>query len=252
VKFVSKSTPKFAKHSWSFGDGTTSVLKNPVHTYAATGLYNVCLAIFDSIQNCTDTFCMNVQIDTSNMPPPPALCHAKFVYHYDSSCNCLQFVNMSSPMLTTYLWDFGDNTTSALKHPSHTYTSPGTYIVTLTASGGSSNGIACVSTYTDTIVWPAIPIFTLGVSEENTSISLVQVYPNPVTERATITITASSQAQATIRIFNSAGQAVSQWKETLMSGPNTVEFNTSGFRTGIYTMQVITENGTIQAIRFLK
>lgn len=31
--------------SWNFGDGTTSALLNPVHTYAAPGVYNVCLRI---------------------------------------------------------------------------------------------------------------------------------------------------------------------------------------------------------------
>ena len=37
--------------------------------------------------------------------------------------------------MTTYLWDFGDGTTSTVKNPTHTYTTPGTYTVVLTVDG---------------------------------------------------------------------------------------------------------------------
>ena len=44
----------------------------------------------------------------------------------------IQFDNLtSSPSLTTYFWDFGDNTTSTLENPTHTYTLPGTYTILL-------------------------------------------------------------------------------------------------------------------------
>ncbi len=37
-----------ASWSWSFGDGTTSTLKSPSHTYAATGTYSVTLTVTDA------------------------------------------------------------------------------------------------------------------------------------------------------------------------------------------------------------
>ncbi|MGZ4035652.1 MAG: PKD domain-containing protein [Bacteroidia bacterium] len=40
---------------WDFGDGNTSTLPNPSHTYAATGNYNICLTISDG--TCSDTYC---------------------------------------------------------------------------------------------------------------------------------------------------------------------------------------------------
>lgn len=39
----------------------------------------------------------------------------------------------------SWLWDFGDLTTSTDQDPLHTYTTPGTYTVTLTASNGNGN-----------------------------------------------------------------------------------------------------------------
>lgn len=40
---------------------------------------------------------------------------------------------------TSWQWDFGDGATSTQQNPSHTYTSPGYYDVTLTASNGTSS-----------------------------------------------------------------------------------------------------------------
>lgn len=51
----------------------------------------------------------------------------------------VDFTNISKNA-TSYKWDFGDNTTSVIASPKHTYTKAGTYIVKLTATGpgGSS------------------------------------------------------------------------------------------------------------------
>ena len=49
-----------------------------------------------------------------------------------------------APSGSSYLWSFGDQTSSNSINPSHTYTQPGTYDVSLTVSSG--NG--CEDTYT--------------------------------------------------------------------------------------------------------
>jgi conserved repeat domain len=46
----------------------------------------------------------------------------------------VRFIDFSSGKPTSWLWDFGDNTTSWLKNPRHVYTTPGSYTVTLTAT----------------------------------------------------------------------------------------------------------------------
>ncbi|MCG8335465.1 MAG: M28 family peptidase [Proteobacteria bacterium] len=47
--------------SWNFGDGNTSTLQNPVHTYATAGSYNVSLAVTDSTGG-TDSISKNVTV----------------------------------------------------------------------------------------------------------------------------------------------------------------------------------------------
>jgi len=45
---------------WDFGDGDTSLLQNPVHTYSSSGIYYVCLTAGDSC--VTDSYCDSVAI----------------------------------------------------------------------------------------------------------------------------------------------------------------------------------------------
>jgi PKD repeat protein len=48
-----------ATFSWDFGDGTSSTLQYPTHTYSVSGAYEICLTISDSdsLNNCTNTYC---------------------------------------------------------------------------------------------------------------------------------------------------------------------------------------------------
>jgi hypothetical protein len=52
-------------YAWTFGDGGTSTLPNPTHTYAANGNYNVCLTLSGTNLNnqpCSNQLCRNVLV----------------------------------------------------------------------------------------------------------------------------------------------------------------------------------------------
>ena len=131
---------------WNFGDGTTSTLQNPVHTYTQNGSYTVTLTI--SGPNCSSTETMTVLVG-----PPP--CNADF-YFYPDSFNMQQFyfVDMSTGSPSSWSWDFGDGGTSSLQNPSHTYAQPGSYSVTLTISGPT-----CVDSQTILITIGTLPCY---------------------------------------------------------------------------------------------
>jgi PKD repeat protein len=74
-------------------------------------------------------------------------------FSFSSSGNLGRFSDTSSGLNTTYLWDFGDGGTSTSQNPSHTYSSYGTFDVTLTVTDeyGATNS----TTQTITILSPA-------------------------------------------------------------------------------------------------
>jgi PKD repeat protein len=61
VDFTDASTGSISTYAWDFGDGNTSNLQNPTHTYGSDGTYIVCLTVTDAI-NCTSTSCDTVSV----------------------------------------------------------------------------------------------------------------------------------------------------------------------------------------------
>lgn len=136
------STSTNLNYFWSFGDGTSSTLQNPTHTFPAYGFYQVCLTIYDTL--CQSTFCDYILIghlpDTNNVP-----CSANFTYNLSpANVSTFSFTDLSTGNPTAWLWNFGDGGTSTLQNPTHTYTSNGIYLVTLTISNAFTQ---CTSTF---------------------------------------------------------------------------------------------------------
>lgn len=120
---------------WDFGDGITSTLRNPSHSYADPGTYNVTLRV-------TNLCGYNQTTQQAVVDMAPA---ASFTHSPASLCvgSTVQFTNTTQVSGTTsYLWDFGDGGTSNQPNPSHTYTAAGPYIVTLVALNHCGNDTA--------------------------------------------------------------------------------------------------------------
>jgi len=128
---------------WDFGDGNTSDLPNPVNVFSEPGIYEVCLAISDTSGNCTDLICRNVEI-----APQITECPADFVYFpVTESPGTYEFIDLSSPDVFSWEWDFDDGTTSKLQNPMHTFQSTGTYNVCLTVETAD-----CTESYCEGII----------------------------------------------------------------------------------------------------
>lgn len=122
VTFVNGS--EFADdYLWEFGDGTISTIRNPSYTYYQPGKYKIKLTVTgkggsDSVTDSTEVWVLpNSFFDLA----------PRYVYvndepiHYFNQAENADFVE----------WDFGDGTSSTEVHPVHTYTTAGTYDVTL-------------------------------------------------------------------------------------------------------------------------
>lgn len=122
---------------WEFGDGNTSTLSNPIHSFSAEGSYNIKLTA-TAENGLTDTYSKIIDV----VYEPVACFTTEYTdYFIDETVN---FTNCSTDA-TEYLWNFGDGTTSTLQNPEHSYAAEGTYTVTLKAV---SNGIEDVVTKT--------------------------------------------------------------------------------------------------------
>lgn len=51
---------------WDFGDGNTSNLRTPKHSYKGNGPYQICLIVGDSF-GCRDTLCDSIRVDTAGL-----------------------------------------------------------------------------------------------------------------------------------------------------------------------------------------
>jgi subtilisin family serine protease len=74
----------------------------------------------------------------------------------------VQFTDSSTGSPTTWSWDFGDGSTANTQSPSHTFSSPGVYTVSLTATNASGSDIEAKSSYI-TVTAPPAGAITLSV-----------------------------------------------------------------------------------------
>ncbi len=95
----------------------------------------------------------------------------------------------------TYLWDFGDGTTSTEENPIHTYAAEGNYVINLTVNqyygciGNSSQSYQIVASTNDNLL------------------SLISVHPNPVINSLTIELPQDITVQEVL-IYNTQGELI--------------------------------------------
>lgn len=87
-------------------------------------------------------------------------------FAYEISGSSVQFTNQTQSA-TSFLWNFGDGTTSTLENPQHTYNSTGNYQVSLTTNACSKNSTKIKS----------VNVQTLGTQEHK--VTPIDIYPNP-------------------------------------------------------------------------
>jgi PKD repeat protein len=143
---------------WDFGDGTTSNYQNATHTYATAGTYNVSLSITNPWGTNTTTRPFTV------ISAPLVANFTNTTSKIGNSELTVQFKDISTGNPTSWLWAFGDGTTSLEQNPSHTYTNPGTtpktYNVTLTVNN-TDEGSTITKTEFVTVYPPLVAAFDL-------------------------------------------------------------------------------------------
>ncbi len=156
-------------YNWDFGDGTTSTVANPVHTYASAGTYSTSLAVaYTCGSTCSGqvivtkpTIIVAPEAPTVDFTTQKYACEINFtpsIIHKNRTCSTV-----------SYLWNFGDGTTSAESNPAHLYTGAGTYSASLTVTYQCVNTCPAQASVTvsKTIILDAPPTATVDFNFSN-------------------------------------------------------------------------------------
>ncbi len=134
--FLDQSQGSPTHWTWTFGDGHTSTVQNPEHSYAVAGTYNVCLQIQGD--SCSSDYCDTIQVGAS---PYGCMCYVGF---WKNLMTVTFEGHTTSTLPTEYTWNMGDPAATILhgQNITFTYSAPGTYYVVLT----TVDSFGCTST----------------------------------------------------------------------------------------------------------
>lgn len=168
IQFTNNSTGTGnLTYLWSFGDGATSTLQNPVHIYNANGSFNVMLIVTNQL-GCTDTLqtlnAISIGSVQANFSIPDSICAG----------TKLDLFNTSLPTVVSNNWFFGNGTGSTQINPSVTYLNEGIYTIKLVSNFG-----ACLDSIEKTIKVLAKPIANFNATNTtNCSLPLQTQFTN--------------------------------------------------------------------------
>ncbi|MEM3342641.1 MAG: PKD domain-containing protein [Thermoplasmata archaeon] len=163
---------------WNFGDGNSSTLQKPNHTFTTPGNYTVKLTVIDN-NGANSTANLTVRV--------LALPLASFTTNTTTGAAPLavRFTSNSTDpdgSIVSYQWYFGDGNTSTVQNPTHTYLTPGNYPVSLTVEDQSGLNAST-----------SMVIEVRPKAENKAPVAqILSIKPNPAKQNSTIVFNGSS------------------------------------------------------------
>jgi hypothetical protein len=171
--------------------------------------------------------------------------------------NCYDFSTGTGTL--SYLWNFGDGTTSILTAPSHTYSPPGAYVVCLTVSANSGTS-TCTDTYCDSSSvlrmsagflmsqFNVIPQTITSVKQIENVLN-INSYPNPITDELNIKVTSNKEVMLNYLLVDGLGRIIFRGEIN-----NNLEIiKTSSLDKGFYNLTLFNSDGILmKTIKLVK
>ncbi|MEI6138735.1 MAG: PKD domain-containing protein [Mariniphaga sp.] len=154
---------KLQSWSWNFGDplsgaSNTYTQQNATHSFTGAGSYTVSLTVSNP-NGCSNTFAQTILVLNSNplakFTPSATMCEGEALNFNNGS------TTPTGTTITTNLWNFGDNITSLVSSPSHTFATYGIFPVKLVVT--NSNG--CRDSVLQHITINPKPVVDFSLSE---------------------------------------------------------------------------------------
>lgn len=226
VSFTNLSSGTFTNSYWYFGDGSTSTLANPNHTYASAGTYLVCLTVYNNT-GCQASYCDSITIGNGAGPCTPVF----YAYPDSTIGNGVVYfglINNCTSGNWQYVWNFGDSTTATGLYPVHVYNASGWFYVCVTAFDNNGN----VLTWCDSV--NSNRMGSVGLFETTKKTQLV-AYPNPANEQFTVKYNSSSSSQVLVEVYSTEGKS---FYSSRLNGTQEVILNTAEWPAGLYLVQL--------------
>jgi PKD repeat protein len=228
VSFTGSATGGTApySYSWNFGDGSAvNTTQNPSHTYETAGTYTATLTVTDSASPA-DTATATVQITVSAVGGQLTATATASTPSGQIPLT-VDFTGSASGGTPpySYLWNFGDGSaTTTAQNPSHTFTTAGTYTVTLTATDSSSppNSVNATLTITASPIAATVPGAPTGMTA------------TPASGKITLNWTAPS---------SDGGEAITSYEVFRGTSSGTETYLTSGGCSSLGPVLTCTDSG---------
>lgn len=237
--------------TWDFGDLSSGTGLYPWHQYAASGTYNVCAFLYDSVNTCADTFCTSIVVNVTNPP-----CMAGFYVQMDSVItNQAWIYNISTGSPTmTYQWYWGDNTPADTgAYPSHVYQMNGSYNICLVVVDQANSCTDTMCQYIQVVrlsqqaqqspLYVNVVAPPLGVNDPVVDLNW-NLFPSPA--HSTITINGNFNSDDHYIITDLAGRTVASGR----FGSNVIDI--TNLSSGTFVFTIVTDNGEVQSKRFIR
>lgn len=191
-----------------------SLQSNGDYTGLTDGTYSI--SIMD-VNGCT--YAEDVVVAATQMLPVAN-------FGFSISGTAVAFTN-SSQFGDSYLWEFGDDSTSTEMSPVHVYLEDGDYTVTLTVTNscGSETVTLLVSTT------------TIGI-KDNEEVSF-GLYPNPASTEIFIQPSQTINSELTIDVISTSGQLIRSTQSPGVDVTERIRIDVNGLSNGMYYLRIV-------------
>lgn len=240
VNFYSTSTGTLAgtAYFWNFGDGTTALGVNPIHTYPSSGSYFVIMTAINNSVNCMSTASTAINVTGIN-----CVANSNFSVSPTNTAQVWTATPAFPWNVSAAVWSWGDGSSSNGLYSSHTYSAAGNYQICLSVTVNCSNSSSTCATYSISKMSAAnamvhinvIPpqLTEVGISE-TLLVDQFNFYPNPNQGILNLDLRSENKATIHVHIMDLNGKAV--YSGSVKS--ESEKINLEHLSNGVYILQL--------------